>query len=59
MHVDVPRVTRLSRRDPYTIQLEQQVKAMRHEYEAMRQQSEADRQRIAHLGLLRERCSYS
>ena len=29
MHMDVPRVTRPGRRDPYTIQLEQQVEAMR------------------------------
>ena len=34
MHVNVPRDTRLSRKDPYTIQLEQQ--AMRQESEAMR-----------------------
>jgi len=33
MHVDVPRVTRPARRDPYTIQLEQQVEAMRQESE--------------------------
>ena len=42
LHVDVSRVTRPTRRDPYTAQLEQ-------ESEAMRQQSEADRQRIASL----------
>ena len=42
MHVDVLRVTRPGMRDPYTVQLEQKVKAMR-------QQSKADRQRITSL----------
>ena len=42
-YVDVPRVTRTSRRDLYTVQLEQESGAMRQESEVMRQQSEANR----------------
>ena len=42
MHVDFPRVTRPNRRNPYTVQLEQQVETMRQESEAIRQQSESD-----------------
>jgi len=42
MHVDVLRVSRPGRRDPYTVQLEQKSEAMRQGSEVMRQQSEAD-----------------